>query len=625
MITDYDVVIIGSGGGGAPIANRLVQAGKSVLVLDKGPLLKPQYQTENGVSDFKRDELFSTGPQKKIRIPELSNTGASYYSSHVEPDLNDEPHVYLDQDGTDKATIEGYTAQLVGGGTQLYGGVHLRFSPLDFQLRDFNDGRTDLQSDPNGDVQREVRNWPISYEQLEPYYVQVEELVGLNGTAPNQIKPFSQDRLQTPLDPNPISEFARVGMVALGQRFPNQGTPLQPYRTPLAVITEDHVPSGRVVPSDRETIKSGYVNRYGDPLGLKSSTWVSLLSPIQSEPNFELWPNCTVMSIESEGDRIAQIKYRDPSGDLKTLALKPGAILVVACSAIETVRLLQLSAREDSNFHQRIHQGLSEEDSWVGKYFLTHCFGGAEAVVRGVPAQSPTPRFDKSLSVDSDWAIDCCATEDFLRSNGLWAGAAIYNNTSDQALPLALGRTHGSQDLDTIWRTFDNDLALTGAGLINFLNNDFGTRLSVSFMANQVPLRTNRIDLHPTVTDKWGRPSAYIRKIWHSHDIYLMDVLAKQCEEVLILGGANANPDEIGEGGIYLAENALARIANHILGGARFGTDPNDSVLDVNCRAWQFDNLYVTDGSCMPTSGGANPTHTIEANAFRVADHLLTR
>ena len=144
-------------------------------------------------------------------------------------------------------------------------------------------------------------------------------------------------------------------------------------------------------------------------------------------------------------------------------------------------------------------------------------------------------------------------------------------------------------------------------------------------MANQVPLKSNRIEVHPTVRDKWGRQVAYILKTWHSHDIFLMDVLADQCEQILLRGGANSNLDEIEEGGIYSAENALSRIANHILGGARFGTDPKDSVLDSNCRAWDFDNLYVTDGSFMPTAGGANPTHTIEANAFRVADHLLTR
>lgn len=636
METDFDVIIIGSGAGGAPIAHRLVKAGKSVLVLEKGPLFRPQYQTNNGLSDFKRDELFATGPEKQIRISGMSNNGQSYYSSHVEPDLNDEPHVYrdferddngefiLDENGNripiEKATIEGYTAQVVGGGTQIYGGVHLRFSPLDFRLKSFNEGRTDLQNDPNGDIKKEVRDWPISYDDLEPYYVETEDLVGLNGTVANQLKPHSENFLQTPLDPNPISAYAKAGMEALGKQLTNNGESVQPYRTPLAVITEDHAPSGRTVPQDRESIKSGYYNRYGEPLGLKSSTWVSLLSPIQDSENFQIWTNCVVTYLDCEGSRVNRLMLRDPAGKERELQVKEGAMVVVACSAIESVRLLKLSALAKPEFDRRIHQ-----NDLLGKYFLTHCFGGAETIVWGVPRESQPLRFDKSISVDSDWAIDCCATEDFLRENGLWAGGAIYNNTSDQALPMSLGRNHGSQDLDTIWNTFNSDTRLTGQGMVDFFDQNFGTRLSVSFMANQVPLKTNRIELHPNVTDKWGRASAYILKEWHPHDEYLMNLFALQCEQVLLLGKANDNPQEIEEGGIYLAENALARMANHILGGARFGTDKNDSVLDINCRAWEFDNLYVTDGSFMPTAGGANPTHTIQANAFRIADHLLGR
>lgn len=625
MENDFDVIIIGSGAGGSPIANRLAKAGKSVLIIEKGPLFRPQYQTDNGLSDFKRDELFATGAEKQIRIPGMDNNGQSYYSSHVEPDLNDEPHVYLSENGKDKATLEGYTAQVVGGGTQLYGAVHLRFTPLDFKLKTFNEGRTDLVDDPNGDIKRGVRDWAISYEDLEPYYVQVEELVGLNGTSNNQLKLFSQDFLQTPLNPNPISSFAKAGMEELGKINRNNGQPVNPYRTPLAVITEDHAPSGRKVPLDRETIKSSYYNRYGDPLGLKSSTWVSLLSPIQNLENFQIWTNCVVTYLDCQGSRINRIIFRDPSGKERILTVKQGAKVIVACSAIESVRLLKLSAEVNPEFKRRI-----EQNDLLGKYFLTHCFGGAETIVRGVPPSAQPLRFDKSISLDSDWAIDCCAAEEFLRNKGLWAGGAIYNNTSDQALPVTLGRTHASQDIDTIWNGFngfgnkDEILKLTGEGIINFFDQNFGTRLSVSFMANQVPLKTNRIELHPTVTDKWGRASAYILKQWHPHDQYLMSVLAEQCQQILLLGKTNTDQDNaIEEGGIYLASNALARIANHILGGARFGTDRNDSVLDVNCRAWDFDNLYVTDGSFMPTSGGANPTHTIEANAFRIADHLL--
>jgi choline dehydrogenase-like flavoprotein len=109
----YDAVIIGSGAGGAPIANVLAKKGKSVLVLEKGPLILPQ--GTNVPSGFRRGEEFSTGAEKILRL-DVANKGAAYYSSHIEPDLNDEPHVYRRGDGRDDATIEGYTAQVVGGG-----------------------------------------------------------------------------------------------------------------------------------------------------------------------------------------------------------------------------------------------------------------------------------------------------------------------------------------------------------------------------------------------------------------------------------------------------------------------------------------------------------------------------
>src|SRR5215472_12233754 len=99
MQTQFDIVIIGSGAGGAPIANMLAKAGKSVLVLEKGPLFLPQYQRQDRLSEFKRDELFATGPEKIIRVPGVANEGRSFYTSQIEPDINDEPHVYKGVDG----------------------------------------------------------------------------------------------------------------------------------------------------------------------------------------------------------------------------------------------------------------------------------------------------------------------------------------------------------------------------------------------------------------------------------------------------------------------------------------------------------------------------------------------
>ena len=602
MQDSYDVVIIGSGAGGAPIAHELAKQGKSVLVLEKGPLIVPQLQATSGLSMFKRDEVFSTGAEKILRQP-VGNRGASYYSSHVEPDLNDEPHVYRRADGVDYATIEGYTAQVVGGGTQLYGGVSLRFTPRDLTLHEWNNrAGAALDGDPNGDVPKAARDWPFTYAMLEPYYAKAEELVGINGEINNQHKPFSSgNKYQPPLSINPISVHIERGMDALG---------MPRYRTPLAVITQDHVPSGRQGPQPGEAAKTAYVNRYGDPMGFKSNTWVSLLSPVRQLPNFTLLPNCTVTHLSCQGARIDSVNFLGPDGTERNVT---GKAVVVACSAIESVRLLKISADIDKGeFSRRINQ---DGRQMLGAYFLTHCFGGASALV-------PVPeRFDKSETLDSDYATDFCHVDDFLASEKLWAGAVIYNNTSDRALPLALARNFGSRDLDTIWQGFNENTQLVSDALAAFLEHSLGRGLSVTFMANQVPVKTNRIELHPSVKDKWGRPVAYIIKDFHPHDVVLMNKLSGYCRRILEQGGVT---DEIGSGAVF-GRDELARCANHILGGARFGTDPTDSVLDPDCKAWAFDNLYVTDGSFMPTSGGANPTLTIQANAFRVADILAAR
>ncbi|MDX6677588.1 MAG: hypothetical protein QOE31_1640 [Solirubrobacteraceae bacterium] len=590
-----EVLVIGSGAGGSPLANTLVKAGHQVLMLEKGPLLRTQQQSPDGLSDYKRDELFATGAEKRLTVPGMANIGEPFYSSHAEPDLNDEPHVYRNSDGKDYATIEGYTAQVVGGGTQLYGGVSLRFTPDDLRLASFNAGRTDLRNDPNGEVQREARDWPVSYDELEPFYSEAERVVGICGTRSNQEKPASVDNYQPPLEPNPISRFIAAGMDSLGMKR---------YRTPLAVITRDHEPSGRVVPKDHETIKTAFVNRYGDPLGLKSNTWVTLLAPIADRDNFELRANCVVTHLEADGNKVTRAHYRDPAGNRRTVSFKH---VVVACSAIESVRLLKLSGVADADFDRRIHAS-----GMLGNYFITHCFGGASAVL--------PERADKSKTLDSDWATDHCATPDFVRANGLWAGGAIYNNTSDAALPISLARTWQAQDMDNIWKGYLGQVDMVGDGFEDYLDNNFGRRVSVSFMANQVPQRDNRIELHPTVTDKWGRPVAYIIKDWHSHDLELMRILASQCGEILRRAGDGVRFD--GEGSVG---GQVSRIANHVLGGARFGTQSTDSVLDMDNRAWEFENLYVTDGAFMPTSGGANPTLTIQANSLRVGEVLKGR
>src|SRR5206468_2531060 len=144
---------------------------------------------------------------------------------------------------------------------------------------------------------------------------------------------------------------------------------------------------------------------------------------------------------------------------------------------IESVRLLRISAAEDKHeFAKRITQ---DGNGLLGAYFLTHCFGGASGLV-------PAPeRYDKSETLDSDYASDFCTTDEFLEQEKIWAGSVVYNNTSDRALPLALARNFGSRDLDTIWRGFNEHTEIVGDEMVKFLDQYFGRGLSVTFMANQ--------------------------------------------------------------------------------------------------------------------------------------------
>jgi choline dehydrogenase-like flavoprotein len=623
MLRDrFDVIVIGSGAGGAPIACELAKAGKNVLVLEKGPLFRTQGEdAPYNRSDFKRDELFNSGSEKIVRIPGASNYGKPFYTSVLEPDLNDEPHMYsgLDEKRQD-VTIEGYTAQAVGGGTQLYGAVSLRFAPDDFRLNTVNRDQPRPLNNDDGTALKDVLDWPFGYDDLKLYYEKAERLIGINGTSTGQAKPFNNpDEYQKPFDPNPISQWALAGI---------QGMGFQAYRTPVAVITEDHAPSGRKVKRDSQGNPdpvgpmTGYVNRYGDPLGYKSNTWVALLRPTIKEvgEKLELRPNCVVTHLRSSGRQVTQVFYRDAGGDHVVVT---APIVIVACSAIETVRLLMLSSEEDPEGFGKVMK-YGETSGLLGRFFLTHCFGGAEIAIRDEQLPNgggkKARRYDKSLSLDSDYATDACVDPDFLRSEGLWAGGAIYNNVSDQNLPVTFCRTHRSADLDTLWFGFTGDTEKRGDAMINWFDAEFGKRLSFSFMANQIPRHENHIRLH-AVRDKWNRKVAHVIKDWHPHDGFLMGRFARVCADMLKKGIPDSTPEMIEAGSVY--GNGV-RIANHILGGARFGDREENSVLDPNCRVWGFDNLYVTDGSFMPTSGSANPTLTIQANAFRVADHLKT-
>ena len=338
MAEEFDVVVIGSGAGGAPIAYELAGSNARILILEKGPAAAHR-RRRSGVSPqrLQTRRTVQRRPREADQHPRRRQYGTVllFEPRRARSQRRAAPVVESQRAGSPRDDRRLHGAGRRRRHAALRRGV-ARFAERDFQLRAAR--LSNLPSDPCADPDVDIRDWPYLYADLLPYYEKAETLVGINGTVndvvggtPAQLKPFPRNCYQAPLSANPISQFALDGMKGMGAPV---------YRTPLAVITEAHAPSGRPAPV---WVKTGFVNRYGDPLGYKSNTWVALLRPAmrQKPGRIELRCNCTVTHLQSDGARVTAVHYRDPSGFARTAV---GRLVVVACSAIESVRLLMLSA-----------------------------------------------------------------------------------------------------------------------------------------------------------------------------------------------------------------------------------------------------------------------------------------
>jgi len=244
----------------------------------------------------------------------------------------------------------------------------------------------------------------------------------------------------------------------------------------------------------------------------------------------------------------------------------------------------------------------------AGRLLLTHCFG--------VPGIVPG-RFDKSINARQRLG------------HGLWrqrclpevarhvAGGAIYNNTSDEALPLALGRTFGAQDLDTTGAASSTTPASSATTWFSPRSQrrhpTVPRVLATRFRSSPIAIELHR----PSRTNGAGR-WRYVIKDWHA-TIRLVMARCRSMRPDLATPVSAPRVRTIRMAASTAPANAPAAHGEPHPGRARFRQDQDDSVLDPSCRAWQFDNLYVTDGACMPTSGGGNANPDHQANSFRVA------
>ncbi len=530
-----DVCIIGAGASGAAAAKVLTESGRRVVTLEKGP-----WRTRES---FGGDEL----------------ANVNRYNLWPDPLLN--PRTARVSAG-DEAHLETFcpVPQMVGGGTVHWQGWLPRFTPNDFRLRS-------VAGELAGSS---LADWPITYDELEPYYDKVEWAFGVSGQAGANAFEGRRSR-GYPCPPMPQSRYAEKfhqGCAKLGwNSFP----------TPQAALSQPF--NGRPA-----TVISAFAQQHGDPTGTRSSALNVFIPDAVATGRYDLRPDSYVreLVLDSVG-RIRAAVYEDADG---ALFEQEADVFVLACGAVESARLLLLSTS------RRFPNGLANGSDLVGRNVTFHEYSASVGTFAD-PVYAWAGGGYVSASSFQFYEHDA--------SRGFVGGGHIA--AAGVGIPLPIN-----------WSLPGRPVWGTAAKQVD--RDHYSHSMAVAMVLHDMPQHDNRVDLDPGVVDAWGLPVARITLTPHANDLAQGRFLVDRCGEILEAAGA-ATVDKV------YAKRVTGN-CSHQHGTTRMGNDPASSVVDRNCRAHEVDNLFVVDGGAFPTATGANPTLTIMANAWRVAELIAT-
>jgi len=493
------------------------------------------------------------------------------------PNLDDEYHVVetLDEDGkiVKESGWNFWNGAMVGGSSNLMSGYFHRMKPNDFKLKSVF-----------GDVEgANVVDWPIDYETMEPYYTKVEEVVGVSGKMVDH--PYREERSTTDYPypqtwEHPIATWIDESCAKLGYYA---------MPTPRAIIPYDAL--GR-----RGCSYSNLCGSYGCATGAKGNARAALLNKAMATGNCEIRHESYVYKIESQKENVTGVSYYDKNGDSHTIE---ATTYVLAAQAIESSRLLFNSK---SDFFPN---GLANNNGQLGKNLIFSAGGSGSGRINfeNIPKERQESLLLRGAFVNrslQDWY------EFDKDSQHLKGGTIDFLFEHANAIPRALDEVYDNNG-DLQW----------GKNLAKSLDHNFKRSRVMTFEVfnDWMPTDNCFVSVDEEAKDKWGQPVGKIRLNGHPQDLEVGEHLAKKAVKVLEgLGCENIS---------YNISDAPP--PNLVAGGCRFGDDPKTSVLDVNCKAHEVENLYVTDASFMPTGGSVPYTWTIYANSFRVADKILER
>ena len=478
------------------------------------------------------------------------------------PDPMLNPRTYREgADGETKIELFCPVPQMVGGGTVHWQGWLPRFTESDFKLRS-------IAGDVPGTT---LVDWPITYADLEPYYTQVEWSFGVSGGG--GINKFESFRSKDyPCPPLPATRYA--------QKF-HQGCRKLGYNsfpTPMAALSRPY--NGRPV-----TVQSAFAQQHGDPTGTRSSALSVFVPDALKTGRYDLRPDCYVHEIAvDEHGRCKSAVYQDVDGDFIE---QEADVFVLACGAVESARLMLLSRS------RRFPHGLANDSDLVGRNATFHEYSAAVGV------------FEDPIYAWAGGGYVAASSFQFYEhdeSRGFVGGCHIA--CAGVGIPLPINWSlPGRPAWGAEAKQIDRD----------FFNHSF----AIGMVLHDLPQHESRVELDDKVRDAWGLPVARITNKIHQNDLKMGRWVIDHNAEIFEAAGAK----KINR--VY--PQRITGNCSHQHGTTRMGNDPKMSVLNKWCQAHDVDNLFVVDGGPFPTGTGANPTLTIMANAWRVADFISDR